>query len=105
MFGHAYSENLLSTLQARAYEHKLIDAYHQHVDGTSVAAPIVTSVIAQMLECAPELTPAQVKAILIKTAHPLAGSAVERQGAGILDAAGAVRTVISEGPLANRGTV
>ncbi|MBK8136105.1 MAG: S8 family serine peptidase [Chloroflexi bacterium] len=105
LFGHAYSENLLSTLQARAYEHKLIDAYHQHVDGTSVAAPIVTSVIAQMLECAPELTPAQVKAILIKTAHPLAGSAVERQGAGILDAAGAVRTVISEGPLANRGTV
>lgn len=91
LFGHAYSEHLLSTLQARAYEHKLIDSYHQHVDGTSVAAPIVTSVIAQMLECAPTLTPAEVKTILLRTAQPLENAPRERQGAGVLNAAGAVR--------------
>lgn len=93
LFGHAYSENLLSTLQARAYEHKLIDAFHQHVDGTSVAAPIVTAVIAQMLELQPELTPAAVKTILLQTARPLEGTPGDRQGAGILDAAAAVRAV------------
>lgn len=93
LFGHAYSENLLSTLQARAYEHKLIDAYHQHVDGTSVAAPIVVSVIAQMLEANPALTPAQVKAHLMATAEPLHHAPRERQGAGILSAMKAVDAV------------
>jgi serine protease AprX len=93
LFGQAYCENLLSTLQAKAYEHKLIDAYHQHVDGTSVAAPIVVSVIAQMLELKPDLTPAQVKAVLMKTAQKLENAAPERQGAGMLDAAAAVRAV------------
>jgi serine protease AprX len=94
LFGHAYSDNLLSTLQARAYEHKLIDAYHQHVDGTSVAAPIVTAVVAQMLELRPNLTPAQVKAVLMRTAQTLEGAAPERQGAGTLNAAGALQAVL-----------
>jgi serine protease AprX len=84
-------------LQARAYEHKLIDAYHQHVDGTSVATPIVTSVIAQMLEVNPKLTPAQVKAVLKQTAQVLEDAPSTRQGAGVLDAAAAVRMVRTGG--------
>ncbi len=97
LFGQPYSPNLLSTLQARAYEHKLIDAYHQHVDGTSVATPIVTSVIAQMLEVNPKLTPAQVKAVLKQTAQVLEDAPSTRQGAGVLDAAAAVRMVRTGG--------
>jgi len=84
------SKNLYTTLQARIHAHKLIDANHQHVDGTSVAAPIVSSVVAQMLEANPDLTPHQIRAILTSTAHKLPGAGDERQGAGVLNAVGAV---------------
>lgn len=105
LFGQAYCENLLNTLQARAYEHKLIDSHHQHVDGTSVAAPIVVSVIAQMLELKPDLTPAQIKAILMHTAQRLTNAAPERQGAGVLDAAAAVRAVERGDFAADKGSL
>ena len=41
---------------------KYISPFYQHVDGTSFAAPIVSSVVAQMLEANPDLTPERVKA-------------------------------------------
>ncbi len=71
-------------------DRKIISTHYQHVDGTSFAAPIVASVVAQMLEAAPKLTPAEVKTILVETAQPLPGAPRERQGAGALDAAAAV---------------
>jgi len=85
------NKNLYAVLQARIHAHKLVDANHQHVDGTSVAAPIVSSVIAQMLEANPGLTPQSIRAILTSTAHKLPGVADERQGAGVLNAPGAVK--------------
>lgn len=78
-------------LQERIYKHKLIDAHHQHVDGTSVAAPIVSSVVAQMLEVNPALTPEQVKQILMETATPLDGIPSEQQGAGMVNPRAAVK--------------
>jgi serine protease AprX len=84
------SKNLYTVLQARIHAHKLVDANHQYVDGTSVAAPVVASVIAQMLEANPGLTPETIRAILTTTARKLPGVDDERQGAGVLDAAGAV---------------
>jgi serine protease AprX len=84
------SKNLYAALQARIHAHKLIDAHHQHVDGTSVAAPIVSSVVAQMLEANPGLTTPQIRAILTSTASKLPGVDDERQGAGVLNAARAV---------------
>jgi serine protease AprX len=78
-------------LQKRIYAHKLVDAQHQHVDGTSVSSAILASIVAQMLEARPALTPAQVRAILTATAWPLPGVPPERQGAGVVDAAAAVR--------------
>jgi serine protease AprX len=77
-------------IQARINTHKIIDANHQHVDGTSVAAPIVSAIVAQMLEVNPRLTPVQIRAILKETAKPLPNTALERQGAGVLNAAQAV---------------
>lgn len=69
---------------------KIIAAHYQHVDGTSFAAPGVSSVVAQMLEANPKLSPAAVKHILISTADRVAGAAVARQGYGVVNARRAV---------------
>lgn len=78
-------------LQERIYKHKLIDMHHQHVDGTSVAAPLVAAVVAQMLEVNPQLSPKDVKRILKETALPLHNMPLEQQGAGIINPLEAVR--------------
>lgn len=83
-------KNTYALLQQRIHAHKIIDAHHQHVDGTSVAAPIVASVIAQMLEANPRLTPRQIRAILTETAMRLPNVPPEKQGSGVLNAAAAV---------------
>ncbi len=77
-------------IRARLIEQKYIHAYYQHVDGTSMAAPVVTSVVAQMLEANPTLTPLQVKRILTDTADPLESLPRPPQGNGVLHAARAV---------------
>jgi serine protease AprX len=89
------NEHLYSMLQQRIHAHKIIDAHHQHVDGTSVAAPIVSSVIAQMLEANPRLTPQQIRAILTATANSLPGVPAERQGGGVLNAREAVLAALN----------
>ncbi|MDQ2870324.1 MAG: S8 family serine peptidase, partial [Acidobacteriota bacterium] len=63
---------------------------YQHVDGTSFAAPIVSSIVAQMLEANPALTPAEVKTLLIATAERIEGAPAERQGFGVVHARRAV---------------
>ena len=73
----------------------LINPWYKMVDGTSFAAPIVTSVIAQMLEVAPFLTPHDVKDILQRTARPLPDVDRICQGAGVIqqrEALSAART-------------
>jgi serine protease AprX len=71
-------------------EQKIIAAHYQHVDGTSFAAPIVASLVAQMIEANPALTPAMIKKILISTADRIAHAPVLRQGYGVIDARQAV---------------
>lgn len=67
-------------------EQKIIAAHYQHVDGTSFAAPIVASIVAQMIEANPALTPVMIKKILISTADRIAHAPVVRQGYGVVDA-------------------
>jgi hypothetical protein len=43
------------------------------------------------VEANPSLTPAQVRALMMSTAHRLPDIAPERQGAGVMDAGRAVR--------------
>ena len=81
-------------IQEYMNEQKFIHPHYQHVDGTSMAAPIVSGVIAQMLEANPSLTPAQVKEILMVTADPLNDSPAERQGAGAINAGRAVAAAL-----------
>lgn len=89
-------------IRGRMIEQKFIHAHYQHVDGTSFAAPIVSSVVAQMLEANPRLTPAQVKQILIATAERIEHAPAEQQGFGVVNAAHAVAVALrtAAGPLA-----
>lgn len=65
---------------------KYISPHYMHVDGTSFAAPIVSSVIAQMLEINPSLTPRMIRSILFSTAKRLKEWPAERQGFGMIQA-------------------
>ncbi|MGB7069827.1 MAG: S8 family serine peptidase [Pyrinomonadaceae bacterium] len=73
----------------------VITKHYKYVDGTSFAAPIVSSVIAQMIEANPKLTPQQLKRILISTSERLPHFEVDRQGWGVIDPRKAVATAIS----------
>jgi serine protease AprX len=66
----------------KIHDANVISGNYKHVDGTSFAAPIVSSVVAQMLEANPRLAPQQVKRILMGTAIRLEGVEVDRQGWG-----------------------
>jgi serine protease AprX len=61
------------------------------LSGTSMAAPVVSGTIALMLQANPNLTPNLIKALLQYTAQQYAGYSALRQGAGFLNALGAVR--------------
>jgi serine protease AprX len=64
--------------------------YYTTASGTSFSAPQVAGVIAMMLEANPNLTPAQVRDILQRTATPLAPYYTHEVGAGMLNAEAAV---------------
>ena len=78
---HAVAERV----QRRIRELNVLSEHYKHVDGTSFAAPIVSSVAAQMLEARPDLAPRQVKQLMIQTARRLPGVEVDRQGWGVVD--------------------
>jgi serine protease AprX len=61
------------------------------LSGTSMAAPVVSGTIALMLEANPKLTPNAVKAILQYTAQVRTDRDFLTQGAGFLNARGALR--------------
>jgi subtilisin family serine protease len=61
------------------------------LSGTSMAAPVVSGVVAQMLQVNPGLTPNAVKAILQYTSQTYPGYDALTEGAGFLNAVGAVR--------------
>jgi serine protease AprX len=67
----------------------LAPAYFR-LSGTSMAAPIVTGVVALMLERTPALSPAQVKQSLMSTALPLAYGSPTTTGSGLVSAVAAV---------------
>jgi len=87
-----HSIRQIITLKIR--RENVITAHYKYVDGTSFAAPIVSSVAAQMIEASPKLTPSEVKNILISTAERLPHYEVDRQGWGVIDARKAVEAAI-----------
>lgn len=84
------AEIIRATVEQQLITNKIVATHYQHVDGTSFAAPLVASLIAQMLEANPALTPGQVKQILIDTAERLRHEPLLRQGYGIVNAREAI---------------
>jgi len=83
-------------VEAALQQEKIVAAHYQHVDGTSFAAPIVASVVAQMIQANPKLTPGAVKNILISTADRILTEPVIRQGYGVVNARRAVELATTE---------
>ena len=88
-----HSIRQIITLKIR--RENVITKNYKYVDGTSFSAPIVSSVVAQMLEANPTLSPSQVKRILIETAERLPHYEVDRQGWGVIDARRAVEAALA----------
>jgi len=63
---------------------QIASPFYKMVDGTSFASPIIASIVAQMIELSPLLTPREVKEILTRTARPLPAYPAIRQGAGVV---------------------
>ncbi len=74
---------------------KVISEHYKSVDGTSFAAPIVSSVVAQMLEANPDLKPHQCRRILMTTARGVHGIALDRQGWGVVSPGAAVAEALA----------
>jgi serine protease AprX len=79
---------------AKLTGNNVISGSYKHVDGTSFASPIVASIAAQMIEANPDLTPPQIKRILIDTARRIREVSVDRQGWGVVDAGKAVQAAL-----------
>ncbi len=88
-----HSIRQIITLKIR--RENVITKHYKYVDGTSFSAPIVSSVVAQMLEANSSLTPPQIKRILISTAERLPHYEVDRQGWGVIDPRRAVEMALS----------
>jgi serine protease AprX len=83
-------------IEATLEQEKIVATHYQHVDGTSFAAPIVTSIVAQMVQANPALTPGAAKNILISTANRISSEAAIRQGYGVVNARRAVALATTE---------
>lgn len=90
---------LRQLISIKLREESVITEHYKYVDGTSFAAPIVSSVVACMLEANPALTPQQIKRILIDTAERLPHIEVDRQGWGVISPRRAVELALALRPL------
>ncbi|HWW77624.1 MAG TPA: S8 family serine peptidase [Pyrinomonadaceae bacterium] len=85
-------------VSVKLHEADVISEHYKFVDGTSFAAPIVSSTVACMLEANPHLTPQQVKRILIDTAERLPNVEIDRQGWGVIAPRRAVEVALALRP-------
>lgn len=84
-----------SACEPRIAELKLITPFYQHVEGTSFAAPIVSGIVACMLQANALLTPRHVRSLLTLACRHVDGAPSERQGAGAIDAGSAVALALT----------
>lgn len=89
-------DQLSSCVESLLQQQKIVATHYQHVDGTSFAAPIVSSIVAQMIQANPTLTPGAIKDILLSTADRIVTEPVIRQGYGVVNARRAVELARTE---------
>ena len=94
--GFINAKNIRESFNKRIKDQKYLTPDYMHADGTSFSAPIVCSIISQMLEANPALTPSSIREILITTASRMNNVNVKRQGYGIVNAKAAVKKAIKE---------
>jgi serine protease AprX len=70
--------------------------HYASLSGTSMAAPHIAGIAAQVLQVAPDLTPAQVEQVLVSTATSY-GDPGYAAGAGLVDAVAAVQSAARSG--------
>lgn len=85
-------ESVINRIQACKY----ISPHYMHVDGTSFAAPVVCSVIAQMLQASPQLSPPVIREVLYSTAKRIPDLPAERQGFGIIKPRKAILKILKK---------
>lgn len=66
--------------------------------GTSMASPMVAGCVAVLLQACPNLTPTQVRDVLMRTARPLPGYDANTQGAGVVDTFAAMKAAQTAAP-------
>ncbi len=88
-------EKLWKEVKQVIWREKFITPHYMHVDGTSFAAPLVTSVAAQMLEANPALTSQELRQILLQTSAPVPTFDISRQGFGRMQPKMAVYAVLN----------
>ncbi len=84
-----------ASVEARIRDLRLVTPHYQHVEGTSFAAPIVSSIVACMREAHPALRASDTLELLELACHEVAGATRDRQGAGAIDAGHAVATALA----------
>jgi serine protease AprX len=89
---------LRQLISVKLHEADVISEHYKFVDGTSFAAPIVSSTVACMIEANPHLSPQQVKRALIDTAERLPDIEIDRQGWGVISPARAVEVALALRP-------
>ena len=77
-------------------EKHYVGAAYKRVEGTSFAAPIVSSVAACLLEAHPRLRPQRLKEILLGTAEHVHGVSPVRQGYGVINPRAALARTLRE---------
>ena len=88
--------HIRNLLEIKRRDQKVISKHYKHVDGTSFAAPIVCSIVAQMLEANSGLTPNQLKRVLIDTSKRLPDVSTDRQGWGVVQPGRAVQRALEK---------
>src|SRR5947209_4658172 len=83
-------------VERRIAELKLVTPHYQHVDGTSFAAPIVSSVLACMLEANPKLSALRLRELALAATLTVPGAEHERQGGGVIVADWAVKLALAD---------
>jgi len=94
----APGRHIVSTLSSfsdtlpQLFPNRIVDYAYLRMSGTSAAAPVVSGVVAQLLQARPSLNPGQVKWLLTHTARPIdgpgTGAGYPRTGAAVQRSAG-----------------
>ena len=97
VYENSKPDSLRKQILTRIRACKYISPHYMHVDGTSFAAPIVTALIAQLLQIDPSLSAKAIREILFSTAKRINDLPAERQGFGLIQPRKAVLKILRRG--------